>query len=125
MKDLEKSLKASGRAREPIRTWGGRLYYAEEPKIIAGEVKRYEYTLLNYLIQGSAADATKEALLRYDEVARDGRFLITVYDEINISYADKREMQRLGDAMESVEFDIKLLSDAKVGPSWGELKKFN
>lgn len=124
VKDLEKSLKALGRNREPIRTWGGRQYYAEEPKIIDGEVKRYEYKLLNYLIQGSAADATKEAVIRYHEVAKDGRFLITVYDEINISYRDKREMTRLRDAMESVEFDIKLLSDAKVGPSWGELKKF-
>lgn len=125
VKALDKSIKAMGRNREPIRTWGGRLYWAEEPQIKDGEVRRFEYKLLNYLIQGSAADATKEAVLRYHEVAKDGRFVITVYDEINISYTGDREMLRLREAMESVEFDVKLLSDAKVGPSWGELKSAN
>lgn len=124
VRELERSIKALGRAGEPIRTWGGRLYWAEEPRVKDGDVQRFEYKLLNYLIQGSAADADKEAVLRYHEVARDGRFLVTVYDELNISFSDKREMLRLRDAMESVEFDVKLVTDAKVGPNWGELRAY-
>lgn len=125
VKELERELKAIGRAGDPIRTWGGRLYWAEEPRIKDGEVFRFEYKLLNYLIQGSAADATKEATIRYHQVARDGHFDVTVYDEINCSMFDvKAEMRRLREAMESVEFDVKLLSDAKVGPSWGELRPY-
>lgn len=125
VKELEKSIKQLGRSGEPIKTWGGRLYWTEEPRIKDGEIFRFEYKLLNYLIQGSAADATKEATLRYHEVAKDGHFDVTVYDEINCSMFDvKAEMRRLREAMESVEFDVKLISDAKVGRSWGELKAY-
>lgn len=125
VKELEQSIKQLGRSGEPIRTWGGRLYWTEEPRIKDGEVQRFEYKLLNYLIQGSAADATKEAVLRYHEVAKDGHFDVTVYDEVNCSMYDvKSEMRRLREAMESVKFDVKLVSDAKVGPSWGELKVY-
>lgn len=129
---LEAHIKKLGEAGEPIRTWGGRLYYSETPRIIDGHMQRYEYKLLNYLIQGSAADLTKEAVIRYDEhpQRKQGRFLVTVYDEVNASLpkepvAMRREMLALREAMESVELDIKLLSDGKIGPCWGELKKFD
>jgi DNA polymerase I-like protein with 3'-5' exonuclease and polymerase domains len=58
---------------------------------------------------------------------KHGRFLITVHDEINISvpkeYADE-EMEILKKAMNSVPLDVPLLSDGKVGPNWGNMKKF-
>jgi DNA polymerase I-like protein with 3'-5' exonuclease and polymerase domains len=56
-----------------------------------------------------------------------GRFLLTVHDEINISVPKakvKEEMQILREAMVSVEFDVPMLSDAGVGPNWGDLKEF-
>lgn len=125
---LEEELKRRGRSGEPIRTWGGRLYYCEPPRW-SDKHKReisFEYKLLNYLIQGSAADCTKEALIRYDQARKDSRLLVTVHDEINISApkkAAKAEMQILKDVMESIEFDVPMLTDGKVGPSWGDLKK--
>lgn len=129
---LEANIKRIGEAGDPIRTWGGRLYYSETPKIIDGHTQRFEYKLLNYLIQGSSADLTKEAVIRYHEhpMKKEGRFLVTVYDEINASMpkepsALKREMMALRESMESVELDVKLLSDGKIGPSWGALKKFD
>lgn len=127
LKALSKSVAQRGRDGDAIRTWGGREYYAEEPKIINGRRQTFEYKLLNYLIQGSAADCTKEAIIRYDEVRRDGRFLVTVHDEINISVpkaAVKSEMQLLREVMQSVEFDVPMLSDGKTGPNWGSLTKF-
>lgn len=125
--ELEKSIKRRGQSGEAIRTWGSRLYYAEPPKVIKGRLCSFEYKLLNYLIQGSAADCTKEAIIRYHDVKKDGRFLVTVYDEINNSApkkAYKQEMQLMKEVMSSIEFDVPMLSDGKTGPSWGELQKY-
>jgi DNA polymerase-1 len=125
--DLDKSIKAAAGEGEPIRTWGGRLYYCEPPLIINGKKISFEYKLLNYLIQGSAADCTKEALIRYHEAKKHGRFLVTVHDEINISApakAMKEEMAILRDCMQGVEFDLPMLNDGKTGPNWGELKEY-
>jgi DNA polymerase I len=129
LKDIQDVLKERARDGLPLRTWGGREYYVEEPRYMEarGRVVTFEYKLLNYLIQGSSADCTKEALIRYHDVRKDGRFLVTVHDEINISApakAMKSEMKILREAMKSVEFDVPMLSDGKVGQSWGMLTEF-
>lgn len=128
VQDLDTELKRLGAAGEPIRTWGGRIYYCEPPRYVEKykRVMDFGYKLLNYLIQGSAADCTKEAIIRYADVRRDGRMLVTVHDEINISVprkAAKAEAKRLREAMESIEFDVPMLTDTEYGPSWGELKE--
>lgn len=130
VKHLSAQIKALSKSGEPIITWGGREYYVEPPGFSKkhGRHMSYEYKLLNYLIQGSAADATKEAILRYhrDERKR-GRFLVTVYDEINVSApkADVRhEMEVLRQSMEGLEFDVPMLSDGKTGPNWADSKKY-
>jgi DNA polymerase I-like protein with 3'-5' exonuclease and polymerase domains len=128
LKSLQEDLTRRGKTGVPLRTWGGRLYYAEEAKYIEkrGRICSFEYRLLNYLIQGSSADCTKEALIRYDTEKKHGRFLVTVHDEINICVppkAAKAEMRLLFDVMRSVEFDIPMLSDGSMGDSWGSLKK--
>jgi DNA polymerase I-like protein with 3'-5' exonuclease and polymerase domains len=129
-KALEKSIQRMGRAGEPIVTWGGREYYCE-PAGYSKKFKRtmtFEYKLLNYLIQGSAADCTKEAMIRYDEhPKREARFLVSVYDEMNVSSPPKRlkeEDKILKDVMESVKFDLPMISDSKAGPNWGTLTKY-
>lgn len=127
--ELEKTIKAIGRAGECITTWGGRRYYCEEPvpsKFGSG-MQTFEYKLLNYLVQGSAADCTKEATIRYDEVRKDGRFILQVHDEMNGSCPKKAlhsEMKILRDVMSSVEFDVPMISDGKWGPNWGSLQKY-
>lgn len=125
VKELDADIKARGRNGEAIRTWGGREYFCEEPMIINGRRQTFEYKLLNYLIQGSAADCTKEALIRYGDLhSEDSRFMLTVHDEIDISAPKglfKKEMLRLRECMMSVEFDLPMLSDAEFGPRWSEL----
>lgn len=130
VKDLNDEIKNIVRQDLPIVTWGGREYYVEPPKYDERFERHmtYEYKLLNYLVQGSAADATKQALINYhNHPKRRGRFMVTVYDEINASMEPKRlkeEMAILRECMECLDFDVPLLSDAKTGPSWGELTKF-
>lgn len=126
---LQMELKRRGKSGQSLRTWGGREYFCEPARYSETHQRwvTFEYRLLNVLIQGSAADCTKEAMIRYHEKYRKkGRMLVTVHDEINLSVPTehaKAESDRLRQAMESIEFDVPMLTDAKYGPSWGQLKK--
>jgi DNA polymerase-1 len=126
LKDLTQEMKRRERADEPIKTLGGRLYHAEPPRIVKGVWRNFGYKLLNYLVQGSSADMTKEAWLRYRAARRDSRLVLTVHDEI-VGCAPKghwsREMKVLKEAMESVELDVPLLSDGEYGYRWTEMKE--
>lgn len=120
---LDRELKRRGRAGEPVRTWGGRRYFCEPP---SEDGRTFEYKLLNYLIQGSAADCTKEAIIRWYGSGGPGRLLVTVHDEINVSVpaeALDEGNEMLRQAMEEIPFDVPMLTDGKVGLSWGDLKK--
>lgn len=124
---VNEEIKRIVRAGDPIVTWGGRKYYVEEPKIVNGRMQTWEYKLINYYVQGSAADITKEVLVNwYEDSRRTSRFLLTVYDEINASSpidAQEREMQLLREHMENIDLDVPMRSDGKFGPNWGELVK--
>lgn len=132
--ELQKEIKDRCAAGDPIRTWGGRLYWVEEPKYVEkfNREMTFEYKMLNVLVQGSAGDCTKEAIILVDEAFRvigydNARILITVHDEINSCVRksfQKRAMQLQKEAMESIPFDVKMLSDGKMGPTWGSLKKY-
>lgn len=127
LKDLQDTLKGYAKQGIPLRTWGGREYFCEEPRLILGRMRTFEYKMINYLIQGSAADCTKQAIINYDAVAKDGRLLITVHDEIDFSVHKKNlksEMAILRDAMMDVKFDVMMMSDGKSGPDWANLTTF-
>lgn len=121
---LNDGVKKIANSGQYITTWGGRQYYKEPGVLVQGRMMDFAYKLLNYLIQGSSADITKEAIIRYDDVRKDGRLLLTVYDEIDISApkaALKAEMLRLRECMMSIELDVPLLSDGEYGPNLGLL----
>jgi DNA polymerase I-like protein with 3'-5' exonuclease and polymerase domains len=126
---LEKAVRSAGRQGDCICTQGGREYYSEPASFSKkhGRMMTYEYKLLNYLIQGSAADCTKQALINYhNHPKRRSRFLVTVHDEINCSMprkALKEEMAILNECMMDVKFDLPMLSEGKVGENWGSLTK--
>ena len=114
----------------PIRTWGGREYHVEPPKIIDGWTQTYEYKMLNVLIQGSAADCTKEALIQYSELKSLGvRLLLSVHDEIVISAPKKlmdQAMRELKQAMECVKFDVPMLSEGTISETnWGAMVPYD
>lgn len=112
-----------------LRTWGGRLYDVEPPKIVNGKRREFYYKLLNILIQGSSADMSKHAMVRYwHHPDRKGRILLVVHDELVLTVPEehaKSEMKLLKWAMEDQEgWDVKMLTDGKIGPSFGELEDF-
>lgn len=126
-KMLNDKLVACAKFGEPIRTWGGRLYYVEEPKFVEGRLMSFEYKLINYLVQGSAADLTKQAIIDwYNTRNKRTRFLVTVYDEINISAPRgtwQQDMAHLKYEMCKPRIKCPMLSDGKFGPRWGALEK--
>jgi DNA polymerase I-like protein with 3'-5' exonuclease and polymerase domains len=126
VKDLMDECKERGRKGLPITTWGGRDYFVEPPKIIAGRRRTFEYKLLNYLIQGSSADCTKTAIIEWAKDKGNGQFLATVHDEIDIQAPEESwqaDMGKLQVAMENIPFDVKMLSDGFIGDSWQNLEK--
>ena len=142
VKALDQQIKNIGKMGDPIMTWGGRIYLPEPPREIDGQVRTFEYRMLNYLVQGSAADCTKEMVIRYDGERKNGRLLLTVHDEGNISCpmkAMKSEMKILKECMSSVgigigeetsdedtRFSVPMLSDGDVGEhDWGHLKAWD
>lgn len=114
---------------EPVRTWGGRLYHVEPPMMVNGRMQTFEYKLINYLVQGSAADSTKEAICQWHERGGTGdgtRFLLTVYDEINLSAprdAAHESMAFLREIMDEMDLSVPMRSDGKIGERWGALQK--
>ncbi len=131
VKVLDNETKARGKAPGgSIRTWGGRVYHVEPPRFNkeTGRQQTFEYKLLNYLIQGSAADHIKESIIRYHHLKKDGRFVLTVHDQ-NVATcpkkATKTEMARLKEAMESIKFDVPMLSEGDVGYRWNQLEPYD
>ena len=115
--------------KQPARSWGGRQLWAPAPVIQRdGRVWNKNYVLLNYLIQGSSADQTKQAIIDYDRTRVHGRFLATVHDEICISVPREHldsEIRILKAAMEGGEFDIPMRATVEFGPNWTELEEWN
>lgn len=127
VRELMQDVQRRGKSGQPIRTWGGRIYYAEPSKVVKGRLMDFAYKLLNYLIQGSAADQTKESINDWDSERKwSDIFLATVHDEINIS-APKEEavdaMARLREAMNRDRFDVPMLSEGLAGENWADLEK--
>jgi DNA polymerase I-like protein with 3'-5' exonuclease and polymerase domains len=89
-----------------------------------GRLKRsYTYKAMNRLIQGSAADMTKKAML---DLYEEGVLAHTqVHDELNISVTDKKEVEKISEIMrDCVELKVPNIVDAEIGSSWGDVKNY-
>ena len=86
-----------------------------------GIKRAYTYKALNRLIQGSAADMTKKAMI---DLYREGITPhIQVHDELDISVADKAEAAKIKSVMESaVDLEVPNKIDYESGPNWGNVK---
>jgi DNA polymerase I-like protein with 3'-5' exonuclease and polymerase domains len=112
-----------GKRGQFIRTWGGRVYYREPDP-----ARDLSYKLLNYLIQGSAADQTKQSMIDWERDRAPGDVLLAaVHDEVNISApADDvpGAMRRLRLAMNADRFDVPFRSEGYTGPNWGDIEGY-
>jgi DNA polymerase-1 len=120
--ELDSDAKRRWKLGLPIKTLGSRLYHCEPPS----NGRTWEYKALNTLIQGSAADMTKEAIIYiHNNLPLHCRILGTVHDEISVSCLeqDVPYVQHLFEkAANLLKADVTFLMDCKYGSTWAEAK---
>jgi len=82
--------------------------------------RAFTYKALNRLIQGSAADQTKKAMV---ECYKEGLIpLLTVHDELCFSISSEDQASRIKEIMETcVELRVPSKVDQELGANWGEV----
>ena len=84
-----------------------------------GIKRAFTYKALNRLIQGSAADMTKKAMIQLHKEGITPH--IQVHDELDISVDNNAD--KIKDIMESaVELEVPNKVDYESGPNWGTIK---
>jgi len=137
VKQLMDSVMARAQERGKVRTLLGRLcrFHLWEPNQFGihkplphdaallehgpGIRRAFTYKALNKLIQGSAADMTKKAMI---ELHKEGIIPhIQVHDELDISVNNNAD--KIKEIMESaVELEVPNKVDYESGPNWGTIK---
>ena len=108
---------------EPV-AWGVNkaLPYEQAQLEYGPRIKRaMTYKGLNRLIQGSAADQTKMAMVKLHEAGFT--ILLQLHDEIVVSVNNQEEAEEVGRIMRTaVELGVPSVVDVEVGKSWGSAK---
>ena len=106
------------------RTFGvHKAYSMEEARQVYGDTtllkRAFTYKALNRLIQGSAADQTKKAMVDLFEAGITP--MIQIHDELALSVSSREQADKIMDVMQNcVELAVPSVVDAELGPSWGE-----
>ena len=150
VKDLMDAISRDGAAFGYIKTFGGRkcrfdkweiaewnngnftppmskadaevAYFEKYPKATQANIRRaMTYKALNKLIQGSAADMTKQSML---DLYREGVVPhIQIHDELDISVESDSQAKKIIEIMEnSVKLKIPNKVDYESGSNWGSIK---
>ena len=107
---------------EPTNEWGKKALPLDQAEREYGEhmIKRaWTYKALNRLIQGSAADQTKKAMIELDK--EDYLAHIQVHDELDFSVASEKDKSKIKDIMENcVKLEVPSKVDVECGDNWGD-----
>lgn len=106
---------------------GRRRYLADLKSPVQWQVNRAERQAFNTLIQGSAADVMKIAMVRaHREIPDRSQLILTVHDElVTVTPASIAEdtAEAIRSAMEGITFlNVPLVADVKIVDRWGEAK---
>jgi len=83
--------------------------------------RAFTYKALNKLIQGSAADMTKKAMVDLYKEGLIGH--IQIHDELDFSIESEAQADKIKQIMEhAVELKVPNKVDYESGPNWGEIK---
>ena len=108
---------------EPVE-WGVNKALPREQAVIeyGQRIKRAgTYKGLNRLIQGSAADQTKAAMVALAKAGFDP--ILQVHDELALSVKSREQAQAAAEIMaNAVRLEVPSRCDVEVGPNWGEAK---
>ena len=86
-----------------------------------GHRRAFTYKALNKLIQGSAADMTKKAMVDLYKEGLVGH--IQIHDELDFSIESESQAKKIKNIMENaVDLKVPNKVDYESGPNWGEIK---
>lgn len=124
VKTLQEDIGLRGRNGLSIVTWGGRKYAREpHPRF------DFSYKLLNYLIQGSSADQSKELICRWARnKPKNDVFLAMVHDDFNFSVPEDtvaESMAYLREVLDADLLDVPMRSSGYMGNSWENLDEYD
>jgi DNA polymerase-1 len=130
LKPMNDDMRSRYARRAPIKTLGGRLVRGEPAKVIMGRLRQFDYKMLNLLIQGSAADMAKAAMVLFAKRAPvetpGARLLLSMHDELVISAPAeiaKESAKLLEECMcTALQLDLPLMADAVIGDTYQEVK---
>ena len=100
------------------------MQYEEAKAIYGNNIRRaFTYKALNRLIQGSAADQTKEAMIQCYKAGY--KPLLQIHDELCFSIEEAGDIKGVKEIMENAIESLKVPSkvDIALGRSWGEAKE--
>jgi DNA polymerase I-like protein with 3'-5' exonuclease and polymerase domains len=100
------------------------MQYEEAKAIYGNNIRRaFTYKALNRLIQGSAADQTKQAMI--DCYKAGFKPLLQIHDELCFSLNNENDIPEVKEIMENAIETLKVPSkvDVAIGKSWGEAKE--
>tara|TARA_R110000824_G_scaffold64402_2_gene168245 strand:+ start:16501 stop:18465 length:1965 start_codon:yes stop_codon:yes gene_type:complete len=109
---------------EPIGKWKRAIQgYDKATKEWGEKIRRaYTHKALNRLIQGSAADMTKVAMLN---MWKEGIVpMLTMHDELDLSVNSEKQW-RIGEEImiEAIKIEVPVVVDCEFGATWGEAKQ--
>jgi DNA polymerase I-like protein with 3'-5' exonuclease and polymerase domains len=117
---LAKRCESVAKGRGFLRTMSGRR--CRFPRDGHGNFD-WTYKALNRLIQGSAADQTKAALVALDKAGFES--ILTVHDEFDFSMADPTQIRGVVEIVKhAIPLNVPVRVDAEIGANYGELEKF-
>lgn len=102
-----------------IRTLGGRV--CRFPQLPNGRYD-WEHKAVNRLIQGSAGDQMKMAMVAMSEAGYDWAMRLQVHDEVDVSVDCVEQAQEIAQIMiDAVQLRVPSKVDVEIGPNWGEI----
>ena len=100
------------------------MQYEEAKAIYGNNIRRaFTYKALNRLIQGSAADQTKQAMINCFKAGY--KPILQIHDELCFSIEKEDDIKGVKEIMENAIEDLRVPSkvDIALGRSWGEAKE--
>jgi DNA polymerase I len=122
--NIQRGLDRLARKDLPLITLGGRQYFCEEPRYdrVHKRWMSFEYKMLNYKIQPSAADYTKQGMVNVWRNVPQVRIALQVHDELVVMAKHRKYGPRVAAAMCDVELGVPMLADPKYSDySWARV----
>jgi DNA polymerase-1 len=123
-KQLTNQAQKMAEERGAIRYWTGRLRHFDGPE-------SEPHTAFNQLIQGGVSEIIRRAMTAIDAALpeKEAAMVLQVHDAI-LFEVEPKELKHVYHTVKEImeyqpEFDVPFVVDAKIGPSYGEMVKYN